>query len=247
MVIIMKKMEKKSLLILALLFVLNIRSQENCYVVEYDMKINVDESLLNKNEAVKSLYQSAFVGAESMKFILKGNSLFSVFEITNIGIHNEEYEIAKILSKYIGKCTYDIKNKVNYLEIEDDSYFRKNEFIIKDTIVDDWVKSTETKKISGYECFKATKSLNKNKHLTVSNIELIAWFCPKISLSTGPNGYSGLPGLILELNINEVSYLASKISFCKNKMDINLPRNGKYITFFEFNKIFDSRKINFRR
>jgi GLPGLI family protein len=52
------------------------------------------------------------------------------------------------------------------------------------------------------------KVVNKEK---IFNHPVIAWYCPSIPYSFGPNGYSGLPGLILELQVRNVVYGATQI------------------------------------
>jgi GLPGLI family protein len=47
----------------------------------------------------------------------------------------------------------------------------------------------ETKEINGFVCYKTEKKVvNRVEFLDLT----IAWYCPQIPLSYGPNGYGGL-------------------------------------------------------
>ena len=60
-----------------------------------------------------------------------------------------------------------------------------------------WKILNEIKEIEGYLCMKA-ETTNETKGQTIH-----AWFSDAIPMSGGPEGYNGLPGMILELDIND--------------------------------------------
>ena len=96
-----------------------------------------------------------------------------------------------------------------------------------------WKIGTETKKVAGYECTKATfKDTARKTDVTV-------WFTMDLPLSAGPQTYGALPGLILEVDTNngEMVTTAKKIEFKKIKdKDIAVPSKGEKITQAELNK-----------
>src|SRR5690606_5908480 len=66
-------------------------------------------------------------------------------------------------------------------------------------------------------------------------IEVTAWFTPQIPVSNGPGEYSGLPGLILELNVYRTTLLCSKIVMNPNDAEkIEPPTKGKEVTSTEY-------------
>ena len=70
--------------------------------------------------------------------------------------------------------------------------------------------NTENKKIGNYSCYKAiTNKKTKNNN----SIPIIAWYCPELAYQFGPNGYGNLPGLIVELQIDNVIYGLKSINF----------------------------------
>jgi GLPGLI family protein len=88
----------------------------------------------------------------------------------------------------------NLKNKIKLHQA--DGYGEK--FLIKGKIEFKWEITQETKKIGNYNCYKA---ILKEK-LSKKSKNTIAWFSAEIPYSFGPNGYCGLPGLILELELN---------------------------------------------
>lgn len=77
------------------------------------------------------------------------------------------------------------------------------EFIVKDEPSKmKWrIIATEQREILGYTCMKA-----EYRDSTVTTV----WFTPQIPLSFGPNGFSGLPGLILAASVGENKVLLAK-------------------------------------
>ena len=78
-----------------------------------------------------------------------------------------------------------------------------------------------------------------------------AWFTPQIPVKNGPGEYAGLPGLILEMNIDRTTILCSKIVLNPNEMDeIEPPSKGTKVTREEYNLIVkektDEMSENFR-
>jgi GLPGLI family protein len=68
-------------------------------------------------------------------------------------------------------------------------------------------------------------------------ITITAWYAPEIPISQGPEGYWGLPGLILEVNDGKTTILCSKIVLnAKEKAEIKAPNNGKVLTQAEYDE-----------
>lgn len=120
--------------------------------------------------------------------------------------------------------------------------FGENFIVIKDE--QNWLLTSEKKKIGKYECSKAilnSKGNNGKRNIT-------AWYCPSINVPYGPIGYSGLPGLIMELDLNgAIQYFVSKIEYKKIKTDIVKSREGIKVTVKEFNKIAKGALSDFRK
>ena len=137
-----------------------------------------------------------------------------------------------------------------------------------------WKMESETRVIGGYNCFKATaiRPANKSDFRNLrpkkeekdapiaedkdkktnftegmdmpKEITVTAWYTPEIPVNQGPEGYWGLPGLILEVNDGKTTVLCSKIVLNpKEKVDIKAPTNGKAISQKDFDQtVIDKMK-----
>ncbi|MCX6172478.1 MAG: GLPGLI family protein [Flavobacterium sp.] len=69
-------------------------------------------------------------------------------------------------------------------------------------------------------------------------ITITAWYTPEIPVNQGPEGYWGLPGLILEVNDGKTTILCSKVVLnTKEKVEIKAATNGKLISQKEYDEI----------
>lgn len=66
-------------------------------------------------------------------------------------------------------------------------------------------------------------------------VTITAWYTPEIPVSQGPEGYWGLPGLILEVNDGKTTILCSKIVLNpKEKIEIKALTKGKVVSQKEY-------------
>jgi GLPGLI family protein len=133
-------------------------------------------------------------------------------------------------------------------------------YIIEDSIRSrNWKLTSETKVIQGYTCRKAisteqmmapgmrirTSQGENNAQTDTANrpqarqVTVEAWYAEGITAPVGPESYGMLPGVILELNIDDGSmiYTAVEIKKAVDKKDIKEPKKGKKITRQEFMKM----------
>jgi GLPGLI family protein len=107
-------------------------------------------------------------------------------------------------------------------------------YIVEDSLkAPKWKVMNKIREIGGYMCMMAVTED------TIKKQKITAWFANNFSIPMGPELYSGLPGAILELDINEgdVVITAKKIDLKPLTEDINVPKKlkGKRIT----NKQYD--------
>ena len=82
----------------------------------------------------------------------------------------------------------------------------------------------------GYPCQKATTMRD--------SVAVEAWFAPGIPASVGPDGYGGLPGLILVLTEDEGkrTFVATRVSL-EAPVAFSAPTEGQRVTRDEFDRI----------
>lgn len=78
-------------------------------------------------------------------------------------------------------------------------------------------------------------------------ITITAWYCPEIPINQGPEGYWGLPGLIMEVNDGKTNILCSKLALnVKEKVEIKAPTSGDKVTQKEFDDTIMKKMEEFR-
>ena len=146
--------------------------------------------------------------------------------------------------------------------VEDIEMFSKRFLVSEKMEPLQWEMGMETKKIWNYTCYKATlvkedtkvdwgaifsrRRNNKKKDSTKTSenmpekkmLTVTAWYTPQIPVSTGPDVYWGLPGLILELNAGRTTMLCTEVSINSDGvLEIEEPKKGKKVTRVAYTKI----------
>jgi GLPGLI family protein len=134
-----------------------------------------------------------------------------------------------IVMKFGGANSEYYKNFTTQKQVE------KRELGDKDYIIEDslhhtvWKLVDSIKTILGYTCKKATGKTERG-----SDVE--AWYTEDIPVSSGPETFNGLPGMILQIDINKEEFVTTAISIEKSadKKELKEPTKGKKITPEEF-------------
>lgn len=215
---------KKILFIIIILSVNVINSQIEYGKVEYKAYFGEDELLKSLG---KETYEEYIKEVESEEFVLEFNKKAFVY--------------------YIKPAMNNNKNIFYYKE--KDSLFSvypnyNNEYLIFEKKDTNWEITTESKEIQGFKCFKAVSSyeVDRGKNFKKLTFPLIAWFTPEIPFSCGPFAYDNLPGVILEIQIRNITYGAKSIDLRKKEIEeskIKSPEYNKYkqITLEDYNQM----------
>ncbi len=128
------------------------------------------------------------------------------------------------------------------------------EFLVKDELKEiEWKLESETKQIGVYTCYKATTTRTIERMVMmgenddqqpqeVRTINITAWYTPEIPVTTGPDRFWGLPGLILEINEGKSKILCSKVILNPNDVvEITEPAKGKVINEEEFSTMMAAK------
>lgn len=111
-------------------------------------------------------------------------------------------------------------------------------YLIEDTLQkQNWKLETETRTIKGYTCKKATTKGRDGG-------EIIAWYAEDIQTSSGPESFGNLPGLILELNINDAEIVFTALDIVTRDFDktmVKAPSDGKKISRAAFRKMMEDQ------
>ncbi len=123
-------------------------------------------------------------------------------------------------------------------EMTEQKEFMTRTFLIKGEMPSqEWKISGKQKIILDYPCMEAIQT-------DTAGVVTRAWFAPSIPVQTGPEKYSNLPGMVLEVNIDDGkrTLLAQSIDFdTPVKEFLTKPKNGKKVSKEEFDKIVEEK------
>ncbi|WP_298536889.1 GLPGLI family protein [uncultured Algibacter sp.] len=245
----------------------------------YMSKTDVDMSNFGRpdmSEDQKKRMQERLKSMFEKNFVLTFNRTESLYKVVeqlespNQGQGGGRF--GAIMSGAIDGIKY--KNIKTNLLLSEHELFGKL-FLIKGELPKlDWKMTGETKQIGSYTCFKATatktwvdfdmSSIRRPSRNDENNgekpeedvekskdIEVEAWYTMQIPINQGPGDYSGLPGLILEINTDKTTILCSKIVLNPDdKSTIKQPSKGKEVTKEEYLEIatkkYQEMRENFR-
>lgn len=105
-------------------------------------------------------------------------------------------------------------------------------FFVKGTLpVRNWeIQADKTSTVLGRTCVRARVKDERGE-------ALVAWFCPEIAAPIGPDGYGGLPGLVLKVSNQAYHYEATAIRETRPDVAIAMPRGRDTMTSAEFKKL----------
>ncbi|MBB2148766.1 GLPGLI family protein [Pedobacter gandavensis] len=111
------------------------------------------------------------------------------------------------------------------------------DYLLNDSIPKvEWKIMHDIRNIAGYDCRKAVGIIN-------DSVYVVAFYTDEILLKGGPEGFSGLPGMILGLAIPRYfsTWFATKVTpYTEQSLAINPPSKGKKTdTPKEFNKLIE--------
>lgn len=187
----------------------------------------IEDSIGMQNELMNNLMDS-----RNLNFLLifkEHESLFySEEELENIGDYKPN--IASVFSG---------SSNIYYNNINTKEKFQQNQifdnFLIELEPIE-WRLTSEKKTIGKYSCFKAITNFSVEGRNGIMNRTVIAWYTTDIPISFGLQNFDGLPGLTLELSIDDKTiFKAIKIELDPNlAIEIKKPK-GKIISSAEFN------------
>lgn len=201
------------------------------------------DSLSNKT---KNPFNTIKEFTQNLEFILEFNKTTAVYkEEKKMTSDNDNVssELAKILSGYSGPSYYNFDDKkVTFVK----DFFNDLYLIEKETSSYNWVLTKERMTINNLTCYKATTTITNEGKNGVNKIPITAWYSIDINTPAGPDGFCGLPGLIVQLEKANFITVLTKIKFFDSEKKIELPKKGKKIKESEFNKLVKENVVNRR-
>jgi len=115
--------------------------------------------------------------------------------------------------------------------------FMSRMFLIKSELKHGhWKLTGKQKMILDYPCQQAITAEEDR--------EVVAWFAPAIAVASGPGSFGNLPGLVLEVNIDDNQHVIVATSVDLKEVDkaiLKKPSKGKEVTEEEYHAIVEEK------
>jgi len=139
---------------------------------------------------------------------------------------------------------YIIRHKnITYRNCASDIVLEKRLFLGKTFLISGdfgsvpWKITGDSKMVADQFCLGAVTYIDSQS--------VKAWFAPSIPVSTGPALFSGLPGLILEVQIDENEKVISAVHISTDNVDkeeMRIPEKGKKVSREKFVQILQKKR-----
>ncbi len=110
--------------------------------------------------------------------------------------------------------------------------FFENTYLINDSLKKfEWRITDETREIAGFECRKAVTKI-------CDSVYVVAFYTDQIPVSSGPESFGGLPGLILGMAIPRLytTWFATKLELIEPTVaQLNPTQKGKKVNWVQLN------------
>ncbi|TFH37927.1 MAG: GLPGLI family protein [Bacteroidia bacterium] len=155
-------------------------------------------------------------------------------EDQNMAMEGENGGIRIMMSAPDNKTYIDLEKN----RIIEQKEFMTRMFLIEDDIVQEgWKITGNQKMILDYSCMEATQTDTAGAVTRV-------WFAPSFPAKGGPSNFCSLPGMVMEVDINDGSqiFLARSVDMTAPSKDIfKKPSDGKKVTREEFDTIVEEK------
>ncbi|TKC08001.1 GLPGLI family protein [Pedobacter polaris] len=159
----------------------------------------------------------------------KSRTLFVPMKYT--GDPNENLWNGKSISDQINTVYSDFSTNTNTTEKK----MLDELFLVKDSLRSiKWKITNETREIAGFHCRRANG-------LVMDSLYVVAFYTNEIPIASGPESFTGLPGMILGLALpyENVTWFAIKVTEKANQ-GIVPPKRGKQVTYQQFKTIVEN-------
>ena len=140
------------------------------------------------------------------------------------------------------KMQIDKPKSSQYKNLTDGVYLESREFMGKKFLINGELKKLEWKMLGEQKVIANDRCLLAEAKDGEDVIQ--AYFSSIVKVSNGPGSYTGLPGMIMEVNINNGQRIITAVEVISGKVaspEIEKPSKGKKVTSEEFEKIMDEK------
>lgn len=211
--------------------------------ITYKTEPILQGSLDGKSENMKVIVKKIIDHAKKTKYVLLTSPKESFFKKEEVMSKGDKTTYEKIFKEGASRFTgfheklYSDYQKTQIIFIQN---LAGKEVVVKKQFHDfEWKIKKSSKSILGF----ATKKAESTYHdpITGDSHTIIAWFAPSIPIRSGPDIFTGLPGLILELELPKAVITAETIEE-DEKLEIKKLNDKDALTQKEYEKLIS--KLN---
>ncbi len=229
---------KLSSILLLIPFFAFAQNNEGTIVYTETMKLQIDIPDEHREqfkgmfpESTSSKKELLFSASESIYRDQKGQDKDEVIEA---GSEESGMHMKMVMSRPDNQLYKNFEKQESY---QKQDLFGRNFLVTSDIKDMKWKLINESKNILGFSCMKAT--------YTKDDKLVTAWYSSEIPVNNGPSHYGQLPGMILELDVDDGQshIVATEISLNNLADDaINPPKKGKKVSQEEYDKIAEEKE-----
>lgn len=224
----------KFLFVLSSFFISQICLSQAAGIITYEDKVDLHRNLPPEREEFKDMIPQYNISKWELRYS-GDESIYQPFK---------EAELTGTSASHSGMMMrFGRENRIIYKNLASDTVIDSRDFMQKQFLIRGsassrkWKIGKKQKEILGYNCMEASFRVDSATMLT-------AWFTPQLPASTGPVDYQGLPGLILQIDINDGQRMITAKDIRLDSVDtfiIVAPTKGKEITQTEFEKLREEK------
>lgn len=193
--------------------------------IVYERKINQHKPLEERaeNNSWLQTIMKAYPKFISDMYELRFNDNHSVYRLIKENSDNK-YVTSIIKPTETDAVIQDIKART--VSAQRDVF--EQTYLIKDTLRNlEWRITDETREIAGFECRKAVTKI-------CDSVYVVAFYTDQIAVSSGPEEFGGLPGMILGLAVPRLytTWFATKLELVEpTTVQLAPPQKGKKVNW----------------
>ena len=236
-------MIKKQIFVVIYFFSITIFSQVGTAIYGKQLKSFSENSSVSSNAANQQV-KKILENLKKQEYQLSFNEGKAIYRKVK-SLDNDENPVLKAMTEGVANFRGTI-----FFDSGSEEILHREEFAGVDYIVTknkiDWTLTKDTLQIDNYLCYKAKTTLTIKNSEGNHELEATAWYAPEITIPYGPDGYGGLPGLILQLDYNGIITSLKKIEYLSKDetIDIQFPKKGKRVSEDEFHDIVEEQYVN---
>lgn len=225
---------KLILSICTLFFILPLAQSQSTGKISYEDILDMHHSLPPEKEELKHMIPQYSTSKWELTFT-DNESIYHPFketELTGANANQSGYYMR------FGRENRSVYKNLSKDKLTDSRDFMQKQFLIKGFVTTrQWKIGKKQKQILGYNCMEASCKIDSATMVT-------AWFSPQLPISNGPVDFQGLPGMILQISINDGERTITATEVKLKDVDTSViiePTKGKEVTSDEFEKIREEK------